>query len=78
VIASGGSGNPDHILEVLRDANASAALAASIFHFGGYTVTDVNEYPQKGGVYVRCSVVNSDSDAGAVDRSGLVHYRKCS
>ena len=49
VIASGGSGNPDHILEVLQDTNASAALAASIFHFGEYTVADVNEYPQKGG-----------------------------
>jgi cyclase len=34
VIASGGCGNPEHILEVLRDTNASAALAASIFHFG--------------------------------------------
>jgi hypothetical protein len=37
-------GNPDHILEVLRDTNASAALAASIFHFGEYTVADVKEY----------------------------------
>jgi cyclase len=33
--------------------NASAALAASIFHFGEYTVADVNEYLQKGGVHVR-------------------------
>ena len=78
MIASGGSGNPDHILEVLRDTNASAALAASIFHFGGYTVADVNEYPQEGGVHVRCSVVNSDNDADAVDRSGLMRDRKCS
>ncbi len=53
VIASGGCGNPDHILEVLRDTNASAALAASIFHFGEYTVADVKEYLQKGGVHVR-------------------------
>jgi len=53
VIASGGCGNPEHILEVLRDTNASAALAASIFHFGEYTVGEVKEYLRDGGVHVR-------------------------
>ncbi|PXF57389.1 MAG: imidazole glycerol phosphate synthase subunit HisF [Candidatus Methanogaster sp.] len=53
VIASGGCGNPEHILEVLRDTNASAALAASIFHFGEYTVGEVKECLRDGGVHVR-------------------------
>jgi cyclase len=50
---AGACGNPDHILEVLRDTNASAALAASIFHFGEYTVADVKDYLRIGGVHVR-------------------------
>ncbi|MEA1943971.1 MAG: imidazole glycerol phosphate synthase subunit HisF [Euryarchaeota archaeon] len=53
VIASGGCGNPEHILEVLKETNASAALAASIFHFREYTISDVKEYLRKGGVHVR-------------------------
>ena len=53
VIASGGCGSPAHILEVLKETNASAALAASIFHFGEYTVSDVKEYLRKGGVHIR-------------------------
>jgi cyclase len=53
VIASGGSGNPDHILEVLPDMNASAAIAASIFHFGEYMVAAAKEYLREGGVHVR-------------------------
>lgn len=38
VIASGGAGNLDHMVEVLRDGRADAVLAASIFHFGEYTI----------------------------------------
>jgi cyclase len=37
----------------LWDTNASAALAASIFHFGEYTIGEVKEYLKKGGVHVR-------------------------
>src|SRR5690606_33345410 len=37
VIASGGVGNLDHLVEGIRDGHASAVLAASIFHFGTYT-----------------------------------------
>ena len=44
VIASGGCGNPEHISEVMRDANASAAPAASIFHFGVDTVSEVKAH----------------------------------
>jgi cyclase len=53
VIASGGAGNLDHLVEVLDQGKADAVLAASIFHFGEYTVADVKEYLAKHGVPVR-------------------------
>ena len=37
VVASGGAGSPEHMLDVLTTGHADAALAASIFHFGQYT-----------------------------------------
>jgi cyclase len=53
VIASGGSASPDHMLEVFEKTNASAALAASIFHFGEWTVKSVKSYLKERGVNVR-------------------------
>jgi cyclase len=53
VIASGGAGKPEHFVEVLTDGEADAALAASIFHDGTYTVSDIKEYLEKAGVAVR-------------------------
>lgn len=53
IIASGGAGKLDHIYEVLTDGKADAALAASIFHFGTYTVEEVKRYLQERGVTVR-------------------------
>ncbi|MCX6622466.1 MAG: HisA/HisF-related TIM barrel protein [Acidobacteria bacterium] len=53
VIASGGAGTLDHFVEVLTDGEADAALAASIFHFGTYTVDDLKEYLDRRGVPVR-------------------------
>lgn len=53
VIASGGAGNLDHLVEVLDLGKADAVLAASIFHFGDYTVGDVKEYLGKHGIPVR-------------------------
>lgn len=53
VIASGGAGNLDHMVEVLDKGKADAVLAASIFHFGEYTVSDVKEYLSKCNVPVR-------------------------
>jgi cyclase len=44
VIASGGCGNPEHILEVFAKADADAALAASIFHYREFTIAEVKEY----------------------------------
>lgn len=53
VIASGGCGNAEHILEVLTRGKADAALAASIFHFKEYTIEDVKKYLRDNGVVVR-------------------------
>ena len=53
VVASGGAGSPQHMLTVLTDGHADAALAASIFHFGQYTVREVKEYLSERGVAVR-------------------------
>src|SRR6184192_3651843 len=47
VVASGGAGSPQHMLEVLTRGHADAALAASIFHFGTYTVGQVKEFLAK-------------------------------
>jgi cyclase len=53
VVASGGAGSPQHMLEVLQAGRADAALAASIFHFGAYTVGDVKTFLARHGVPVR-------------------------
>lgn len=53
VIASGGVGTLDHILEGLTEGGADAALAASIFHFGEYSVRAVKEYLRDRGVPAR-------------------------
>jgi len=53
VIASGGVGNLEHIYDGLTQGNASAALAASIFHYGEYTVADCKNYLHSRGIPVR-------------------------
>ena len=53
VIASGGAGNLNHLTDVLRDGHASAVLAASIFHFGTYTVRQAKEHLKSAGLPVR-------------------------
>lgn len=53
VIASGGAGKLEHMAEVLLHAGADAVLAASIFHFGEYTVGDVKKFLAARGVPVR-------------------------
>jgi cyclase len=53
IIASGGAGKLEHIYDVLTAGRASAALAASIFHFGTYTVKQVKKYLRERGVEVR-------------------------
>ncbi len=53
VIASGGVGNLDHLVEGVRDGHASAVLAASIFHFGEYSVGEAKAFMAERGVPVR-------------------------
>jgi cyclase len=53
VIASGGVGNLDHLVEGIRDGHATAVLAASIFHFGTYTIGQAKEHMAKAGLPVR-------------------------
>jgi cyclase len=53
VIASGGAGKPEDFFEVLEHAGADAALAASVFHYGTYTVGDLKNYLAGRGVTVR-------------------------
>lgn len=53
VIASGGAGNLDHLVEVLKEGKASAVLAASIFHFGTYSIAEAKAYLAQHGIPVR-------------------------
>lgn len=53
VIASGGVGNLQHLVEGITDGHADAVLAASIFHFGEYTVGDAKQYMAERGIEVR-------------------------
>ena len=53
VIASGGAGELSHMVDVLDKGKADAVLAASIFHFGEFTVADVKQYLGDHGVPVR-------------------------
>jgi cyclase len=53
VIASGGVGNLDHLVDGVRGGHASAVLAASIFHFGEYSVRDAKTYMARAGLPVR-------------------------
>jgi cyclase len=53
VVASGGAGNLDHLADVLIDGKADAVLAASIFHYGTYTVSDVKKFLAAKGIPVR-------------------------
>ena len=53
VIASGGAGELKHFLQVLVDGKADAVLAASVFHYGKYSIREVKDYLKSHGVEVR-------------------------
>ena len=53
VVASGGAGHPDHLADAIELGRADAALAASIFHFGEYTITETKEAMAARGIPVR-------------------------
>jgi imidazole glycerol-phosphate synthase subunit HisF len=53
VIASGGAGNPQDMVDVVLKAGASAVLAASIFHFGIHSISSVKKAMEKNGIHIR-------------------------
>lgn len=53
VIASGGAGKPKHFKDILTAGGADAALAASIFHYGQYSIMSIKKYLKREGVHVR-------------------------
>lgn len=53
VIASGGVGNLDHLIDGVKNGHASAVLAASIFHFGTYTIGEAKKHMADAGIAVR-------------------------
>lgn len=53
VVASGGAGNLDHMVDVLKEGKADAVLAASVFHFREYTVGEVKEHLARANIPVR-------------------------
>jgi cyclase len=53
VVASGGAGSPEHLYEAVTSGKASAALAASIFHYGTYTIEETKRHLAEQGVTVR-------------------------
>jgi cyclase len=55
VIASGGVGNLDHLVEGIKEGHATAVLAASIFHFGDYSIAQAKAHMAAAGIPVRLS-----------------------
>jgi cyclase len=53
VIASGGVGTLDHLVQGIRDGHAAAVLAASVFHFGTYTIGEAKCHLSANGVPMR-------------------------
>jgi cyclase len=53
VIASGGAGNLEHLLEVIEQAGADAVLAASIFHYGEYSIAEAKHFLAANDVIMR-------------------------
>ncbi|EMK01753.1 imidazole glycerol phosphate synthase subunit HisF [Leptospira sp. WS58.C1] len=53
IIASGGAGNPEHMVEAILRGKADAVLAASIFHFGEFTIQETKENMREMGIKVR-------------------------
>ena len=53
VIASGGVGTLDHLVEGVTEGHASAVLAASIFHFGTYSIAQAKAHMAKAGIPMR-------------------------
>ncbi len=59
VVASGGAGCPEHLADAILIGGADAALAASIFHYGQYTIEETKRVMQGRGIPVRMAKANS-------------------
>ena len=55
VVASGGAGRPEHLVEAFRDGHADAAIVAGMVHFGDYTIADIKQVMSASGVPTRMS-----------------------
>jgi cyclase len=64
IVASGGAGSPEHMIAAVN-AGAGAVLAASIFHFGEYSIAEVKEHMMQAGIPVRFVDQGSDVVSGA-------------
>ena len=62
VVASGGCGNPRHMVEVLRQTRADAVLAASIFHYGEYSIAETKAVMAEAGLPVRVPMDHGSHD----------------
>jgi cyclase len=71
VVASGGAGTLEHLADVLLDGKADAVLAASIFHFGEYTVEEVKRFLASRGIPVRLGEIDfaPPAESGTGSRS---------
>ena len=63
VIASGGVGTLDHLVEGIRDGGATAVLAASIFHFGEHTIPEAKRHMMRAGIPVRLDGIEQEDAA---------------
>lgn len=59
VVASGGAGSPLHLVDAIREGRADAVLAASIFHFGHYSIAETKRFMSENGISVRLGPVYS-------------------
>ena len=59
VVASGGAGHPDHLADAVLIGGADAVLAASIFHFGEFTIAETKQILKRRGVPVRLAATYS-------------------
>jgi cyclase len=66
VIASGGVGDLDHLVDGVEKGGATAVLAASIFHFGTYTIGEAKAHMARAGIPMRLDPVHSDVSAGSI------------
>ena len=53
VVASGGAGTPQHLVDAVKIGHADAVLAASIFHYGEYTIEEVKRFMAAAGIPMR-------------------------